>query len=284
VLVFVFDLDLDLDLVLVSDLDLDPQNWQNKTPAGDTNMSRPKVGNDPEWAVLPHDPMEQLADNLWRVEGDLPGMALRRAMTVARLAGGGLVLHSAIALDEAGMAGLEQLGTPQVLVVPNGWHRLDAARYKARYPDLKVVCPIGARKAVSKVVEVDADYSELPLAEPGDETVRLTHFGDNRGMEGAMVVRSSDGVTAAFADSLFNLPHGKGFFWWFYGRVMGGTGGPKVTPLSRLMMTVSRSKKPFKGWLEELAEGDDLVRLIPGHGAVVSDDARGVTRTIADSL
>lgn len=247
-------------------------------------MSRAKVGTGPEWTVLQHDPIEQLADNLWRVEGDLPGMALRRTMTVARMAGGGLVLHSVIALDEAGMAELEQLGKPAVLVVPNSWHRLDAARYKQRFPDLKVVCPAGARKAVGKVVELDADYSELPQPEPGDDSVRLTHFGDNRGMEGAMLVRSPDGLTATFADSLFNLPHAKGFFWWIYGRVMGGTGGPKVTPLSRMMMTVSRSKKPFKAWLEQLADGEPVVRLIPGHGAVVTEDALTVTREIAASL
>ena len=247
-------------------------------------MSRPKVGNGPEWAVLPHDPLCQLADNLWRVEGDLPGMSLRRTMTVARLAAGGLVLHSAIALDEPAMAELEQLGTPEWLVVPNGWHRLDAARYKARFPDLKVVCPAGARKHVSKVVSLDVDYVELPQPDPDDDSVRFTHFGENRGMEGAMLVRSPDGLTAVFADSLFNLPHGKGFFAWFYGRVMGGTGGPKVTPISRFMMTVTRSKKQFKGWLEQLADGDHVVRLIPGHGDVVADDALTVTREIAASL
>ena len=247
-------------------------------------MSRPKVGNGPEWAVLAHDPIEQLADNLWRVEGDLPGMGLRRTMTVARLASGGLVLHSAIALDEPAMTQLEELGAPSWLVVPNGWHRLDAARYKARFPGLKVVCPVGARRHVSKVVEVDVDYEGLPLLDPDDDSVRLTHFGENRGMEGAMLVRSSDGLTATFADSLFNLPHGEGLFWWFYGRLLGATGGPKVTPVARVMMTVSRSRKQFKGWLEQLADGEEVVRLIPGHGAVVAQDALDITRDIAASL
>ena len=39
-----------------------------------------------DWRVLQHDAPQQLADNLWRVEGALDGMALRRCMVVVRLA------------------------------------------------------------------------------------------------------------------------------------------------------------------------------------------------------
>jgi hypothetical protein len=247
-------------------------------------MGKPKIGMGPDWAVAPHRPLEQLGSNLWRVVGDVPGMAMERTMTVARTAGGGLVLHSAIALDDEGMAALEALGKPGWLVVPNGWHRLDAARYKARYPELKVVSSPGARSTVEKVVTVDHTYDDLPQPDPQDDRVHFATFGDAKKMEGALMVRSDDGLTAVFCDSVFNLPHGKGFFWFVYGRIMGGTGGPKTTPLGRLMMTLGGAKKPFKSWLNELADEPDLVRLVPGHGDVVSEDAAGVARAIAARL
>lgn len=37
------------------------------------------------WKVLAHEPIVELADNLWWVRGSLPGMSLKRTMTVLRL-------------------------------------------------------------------------------------------------------------------------------------------------------------------------------------------------------
>ena len=34
------------------------------------------------WKVLPHHPIEKLEPNLWRVEGTVPKMPLRRVMTL----------------------------------------------------------------------------------------------------------------------------------------------------------------------------------------------------------
>ena len=73
------------------------------------------------WKVLPHLPIEHLADNLWRVQGGLEGMPLKRVMTVVRRQDGGLVIHNAIALDDASMAELDAWGPVTALLVPNGF-------------------------------------------------------------------------------------------------------------------------------------------------------------------
>src|SRR5688500_14318601 len=96
---------------------------------------------DTTWRVLPHGPLQQLAENLWCVLGSLPNMSLKRMMTIARRSDGGLLLHSAIALDEPTQRQLEALGPPTHLIVPNAVHRLDAPAYKARYPALRVFTP-----------------------------------------------------------------------------------------------------------------------------------------------
>ncbi len=236
-----------------------------------------------DWHVLAHDPMAQYADNLWRVVGDVPNMALRRAMTVARLPDRGLVLHSAIAMDDAGMKALTGLGEPAWLVVPNGWHRMDAARYKARFPALKVICPPDARDAVAKVVAVDCTYDDKPKLDDAG-TVCFETWGGKKRMEGAMVVRSGDGVTLVMCDSLFNLPDGEGFFWWFYGKVMGATGGPRVTPITRMFLTLGGGKKPYKQWLADKAAKGGIVRVIPGHGDVIDHDTAAVLKGLSDSL
>ena len=235
-----------------------------------------------QWQVLPHDPMVALAENLWRVEGDLPGMALRRTMTVARLQGGDLVIHSAIAMDEPAMAELEALGRPAWLVVPNGWHRMDAPRYKARYPDLQVLCPGKARKMVEKVVPVDATYDELPQPVPGDDSVRFEHVDGTNQSEGVMIVRSDDGISLALGDCIFNLPHGKGLFWFIYGRLLGSTGGPRVTIIGRFFLL--KQLKTFKAWLQRMAALEGLIRIVPSHGAVIEGDAAGALSEVDSRL
>ncbi|MCB9677591.1 MAG: hypothetical protein H6737_20965 [Alphaproteobacteria bacterium] len=241
------------------------------------------MAEDTDWVVHPHGELVPLAENLWRVEGKLPNMDLERCMVVARTTAGELVLHSAIAMDEAHMAELETLGTPKYLVVPNGWHRMDAPRYKARYPGLVVICPAKARSMVEQKVPVDGTYDDYASLDP-EGTVRLEHFGAEKHMEGALIVKSADGVSLAFADSLFNVPHRPGCFWFVYGRLLGSSGGPRITLISRMMMLFTRSKAPYRDFLKRWAETREVVRLIPGHGDVVSEGAADVIAELAASL
>ena len=88
--------------------------------------------------IFPHSSLEQVAPGLWRVVGTLP-FPLKRNMFVYRLGDGTLLLYSVVALDEAGLAALDALGRPSVMVVPHPFHIMDVPFYKARYPDLHVV-------------------------------------------------------------------------------------------------------------------------------------------------
>lgn len=242
-------------------------------------MSKPEPT---EWSVLPHDPPQQLADNLWRVEGDLSGMAMRRCMVVVRLQDGRLVLHNGMALDDDGMRWLEDLGPPAFLVVPSGFHRLDAARMKARYPDIEVLCPPGSRKRVEKAVAVDATFSDRPRPARGDDSVTFEVLDGLEGAEGVMRVRSHDGETLVFNDAIFNLREGKGLFWLIYGRLMGNAGGPKVTTITRWFMV--KDKAALKAHLERLAETPGLKRIVVAHGDAIEEDAPGTLREVAARL
>src|SRR5690349_10281003 len=100
------------------------------------------------WKVLPHGPIEKLTENLWRVEGTLEGMPLGRVMTVVQRSDGSLIVHNAVALGEEEMRAIDEWGPVHVILVPNGYHRLDARAYKDRYPEALIVCPAGARERV----------------------------------------------------------------------------------------------------------------------------------------
>lgn len=229
------------------------------------------------WTVLAHGPIEKLHDRLWRVEGDVPNMAIKRVMTLARMADDRLVIHSAIALDAPAMKQIEQWGEPAFLVVPNGWHRLDAPAFRERYPSLQVVCPRGSRKAVEKVVPVDLTYDEFP----SDDHVSLEHAPGTKDGEGVMRVRGESGATLVFNDLIFNLPHGPGLAGLIF-RLMGSTGGPRVTRIGRLF--VVRDRAALRAYLEKLAAEPKLERIIMSHGAPIVRDPADVLRSIAEKL
>lgn len=233
-----------------------------------------------EWKVLPHGPIEKLADNLWRVEGSLPNMPLKRVMTVARRRDGRLVVHNAIALEEPAMREIEAWGTPAFLVVPNGWHRLDAPAFKARYPQITVLCPRGARKKVAEVVAVDGTYDDFPR---DDDSVTLEHVPGVRDVEGVMTVRSSDGATTlVFNDLLFNMPHLPGVQGLVLRYVTASSGGPRIARIARIAMV--RDKAAVRGALERLADTPGLARVIVSHHETIAADPARALRAVAATL
>ena len=103
-------------------------------------------------------------DSLWHVNATFKGNGPPwRRMLVYRPTGTkSLILLSPTAVPFDTMAAIEELGTVEVLIIPNSYHRADAAVFKKRYPNAKVACPPGwVRKGVSEVVPVDMDSREL---------------------------------------------------------------------------------------------------------------------------
>lgn len=231
-----------------------------------------------QWRVLPHGPIDELAENLWRVEGSLEGMPLKRVMTIVRMSDGRLVVHSAIALEDDLMKRIEAWGTPAYLVVPNGYHRLDARAYKERYPKLDVLCPRRAKKRVEQIVPVTGTYDDLPA----DPAVSARHLAGVRDAEGVLLVRSRDGATLVLNDVVFNMPHVAGPSGFVLRHVTQSTGGPRITRIGRWF--VVRDRAALRRDLEELAATAGLRRIVVSHHLVISEAPVDVLRAIAASL
>lgn len=233
------------------------------------------MAND-DWDLLPHGPLERLSENLFRVEGTLKGMSLRRNMVVAKLEDGGLVVHSAISVDEPTLQALLREGTPKVLLVPNGFHRKDAPAWKKRFPALKVLAPRGSRKKVEQVIAVDGTYDDFV----SDASVRLEHLAGTGDGEGVMVVDSSDGVSLVLNDAVFNMDKKTDFMGNLVTTVMGSAPGPRVSRLAKLLLV--KDKKAFRDELLRRAGTPRLVRLLVAHEKVSSGpDAAAALRKAA---
>ena len=90
---------------------------------------------------------ELVADRLWTREMPLSffGLKVGTRMSVVRLSGegGGLWLHSPVALDRRLREALEELGRVRFVVCPNRGHHMFAGQYFAAYPDASVFAAPG---------------------------------------------------------------------------------------------------------------------------------------------
>ena len=222
------------------------------------------------WIVAPHDPVQKLEDNLWTVEGDVPGIAFRRRMTIARRQDGTLVFFNAVPVRDETLAELRAWGKPTDLIIPNGYHRLDAHAFRERL-GLKLHCGAAAEARVRQVAPVDGRLEDFPA----DATISVVLVAGTRHGEAAMIVKSGARTSLVFSDVVMNLPRSLGLVT----TLMRTAGGPKSPPLFRLLF--ARDKKAIRGELERLAGTPGLARLVPSHGDVLEQDAAGTLRRIA---
>jgi hypothetical protein len=221
------------------------------------------VATNDEWKVLPHQPIQELTDNLWRVEGDLDGMPLKRVMAIAKRDDGSLVVHNAIALEDAAMQKIDAWGPVKAIIGPNGYHRIDAPRFAKRYPEAKIYAPSGSRAKVEQVVKVDGSYADFA----SDGAVSLETLAGTKDGEGVMTVRSKDGVTLVFNDAIFNMPHLPGVQGFVLRRLTKSTGGPRVSRIGKMFLVSDKSA--FKAHLARLADTSDLKRVIVSHHEMI---------------
>jgi hypothetical protein len=233
-----------------------------------------------EWTVLPHGKLRHLDDNLLSVAGllKMPAMGdVERRMTVVKLSGDRLVIYSAIALHEAEMAALEELGTPRYLIVPNDLHRMDAKIWKDRYPALKVITPEGARAKVQEIVAVDATTVDFE-----DPRVRYVEVPGTAQREAALVVGGDGGTTIVLNDLIFDLANRHGLGGWLF-KAIGMTGDePHIPPVVALREI--KDKDALRRQLEEWSRLPDLRRVIISHGGILEKDPAQMLERIAHDL
>jgi len=231
-----------------------------------------------EWKVLPHEPLKKIDDNIWRAQGSVPRGPIQRVMTVAKRSDGLLVVHSAIALDEAEMKDFDALGKVGFILVPNGYHRIDAKQFADRYPDAKVLCPSGVRTRVEEIARVSGTYEDYPK----DDIVSIEMLPGTGEREGVVFVKGKGGVTAVLNDAIFNMPHAGGFGGFILRYLTASSGGPKVTMIAK--MALVKDKEQFRAGLLKIAETPNLSRIIVSHHEMIETDAAATLRRAAEAM
>jgi hypothetical protein len=233
-----------------------------------------------EWTVFPHGPVQQIDDGLLSVEGEIrmPLGRFPRRMMVVALSDGRTVVFSPICLDAPAMRRIEELGPPAFMVVPNGFHRLDARPWKKRYPAIQVICPPGAKARVQQAVAVDA-ISDV-VADPNVDFIMAE---GTRKMEAALIVRRGKRTTLVLNDLISNVRHPKGIGANIMARLFGfGVNGPRMAREVRWFLV--KDKPALARQLRAWADDPRLERIVVSHGDIIVDRPGEVLRTVALTL
>ena len=184
-------------------------------------------------------------------------------MILYRMKNGELLLNSVIKMNEENLEKLEQLGNPSLMIVPNRFHRLDAAFYKKRYPHIRVLTPRKALPFVEKKVPVDETCESFF---PTSEVKALAPRG-TKSFELCYELKLSEGKALVVADLFMNLPKIPGFSGLLF-KLIGSTGYFGMTPLSKLVHL--KNKNFLKDWLTETSQRKDIKVITTAHGKAIT--------------
>jgi hypothetical protein len=225
------------------------------------------------WIVTPHDPIQKLDDNLWVVESPVPGLPLRRRMSIVKRSDGQLVFLNAIPLDDKALAEVTAWGKPAFLVIPHEQHGIDAHAF-AQKLGLKIYGPKACMEKMRARWQVAGTLEEMPP----DASVKFESLDGTKKGEPVGIVHTGKRVSLLFNDAYqdatgYKLPLPM--------RMLGFGGGPKVVPVFKMLFT--SDKAALKAHLDRLASLPGLERLVPCHGAIKSSDAAATLKQVAAS-
>jgi hypothetical protein len=218
-------------------------------------------------------PLVPLAPDLWVAERPQTfyGLPVGTRMTVMRLAGGRLLLHSPVRLDAALRAELDALGRVCYAVAPNRVHHLYADGVARSYPEARLwVAPGLERKRTD--LDFVAVLDDEPPVEWRDEVGQV--FFRGRPYENEVVFLHRPSRTLLLCDLAFNF-------------------GPRAAAPTRLLMKLIRSYGRFgPSKLDPLLVRDrraareslerilawDFDRVVVAHGEVLERGGRDALR------
>jgi hypothetical protein len=216
--------------------------------------------------------LQRIADDVWVVPRPLRFLGLETGtrMTVVRLAGGGLFVHSPVALDAKTREAVDALGRVEAVVAPSLFHHLYVAEWMRAYPAASFsACP-GLEKK-----RADVTWSAVLGDEPRPEwTGELDQvFFGARPMENEVVFFHRRSKSIVSCDFVFNLATHSSMLTRGVARVLGQK-APGVTLLEHVLI---RKRAAARAQVDRmLAWGAE--RIVLAHGDIVESDATEVVR------
>jgi hypothetical protein len=200
------------------------------------------------------------------------GMELGGRMTVIRLPGGGLWIHSPVKLDAETRSAVEALGPVRFLVAPSLMHYLAVKDWVAAFPDARVLAPAGLRQK-QPALRIDAELGDTPDAGYAEVIAQKHMHGMPKVEEFVFLHRPSR--TLLLTDLSFNIRHSGSWLTRTYLRLTGAYGRLAPTPVLKAMI---KDKQALRASLEEVLRWD-FERVVVCHGEVLEHGGKEALRS-----
>lgn len=223
--------------------------------------------------------MRALADGIWVVEEPLRfmGLPIGRRMTVVRLGGGDLFIHSPAPLNPQLRAALDDLGAVRFVAAASAIHgHLSMGDYRAAYPDAELLAPPGLDRR-RKDLAFDGLLGDVPDPRWASDLDQAA-FAGHLAPEILFLHRASR--TLVVGDLVWNVGADAPVATRLVARLAGFAGRPAPTPIFRLATrnraAARRSAQRVLAW--------DFDRIVPGHGAIAETGGREALRRALEWL
>lgn len=197
------------------------------------------------------------------------GIPIPHRMTVVRLDGHALMLHSPCPFNETLAKDLREIGRVGHIVAPSLFHCLGLDPWFEAFPDAQFHAPHGFEKEVKKC----PDFRPLDAIPAAAWRGTISHHpidGMPKTMEVGMLHIPSESLLVA--DLVFNFKKdAPGLF----KPLTYLAGIHEGLSISRIYASYISDKRAFRDSVKDLLEYD-FERLIPGHGHIVYHDARNM--------
>jgi hypothetical protein len=199
------------------------------------------------------------------------GLELGGRMTVIRLPGGGLWIHSPVRLDAAARAAVDALGPVRFLVAPSLMHYLSLKDWAAAYPEARVVALPGLRRKQPEL-RIDVELADTPDAGYADVISQQRMGGMPRVEERVFLHRPTR--TLLLTDLAFNIRESPSWLTRTYVKLFGTYG--KLAP-TLLLKSLVKDRAALRASLETVL-GWDFDRVVVCHGEVLERGGREALR------
>jgi hypothetical protein len=213
--------------------------------------------------------LRELAPDLWVADQPLRflGVELGARMTVVRLPGSKLLLHSPVSRTPVLAARVEALGSPSILIAPNRFHHLHVRDWQSAYPAARLYVAPGVEKKRPDLIAAEV-LGESPLPDWSDVLDQALIHGFPATNEVVFFHRPSGTLIAS--DLAFNVGASSPALTRLAFRSMGAYGRPSSTVFERLLI---RDRAAFRRSLERILCWP-ISRMIIAHGSVIEREGR----------
>ena len=219
--------------------------------------------------------LRQIGDSIWvrQFPFRVLGAPLGKTMTVVRLPGGELIIHSAGPLSDDDMAEVRRLGKPRWLMEGSRMHDTFASRLRSAFPEaIYLVPPRFPLKLADLAPAAYLTPTNLP-AEWIDEVEVVRIAGTPAVEEHVLWHRRSK--TLVMSDFVFNLELAPGQAMpWFLRWVSGIKSFPAT---SRLVKWATKDRSAAREAFERVMTWE-IDRVVVGHGTIMEINAKDLLK------